>query len=255
MEHRLFIGDFYFAFKKYDDTEIMSFKEYETKTNHTDYFATVDKKDIEYEDKITNYEYNEWRLYYTAIQRNIVGWLPLNDALTLHSVIVDVMGTGVAFAAKSGTGKSTHMDLWQKLLGDKMTVVNGDKPIVRFFDKETAAKVDENPEKNHTEPTLPDIPYAYGTPWMGKENLGCNMRTPLKHICFIERSETNSVEKMAASDAVNLIFNQVYIPKDPMAAMKTMELVNKLLNKCEIWKIKCNMDPAAAEVAYNAIFG
>lgn len=154
----------------------------------------------------------------------------------LHSAVFDVDGTGVALAAHSGTGKTTHMLLWQKLLGDRLKIVNGDKPIVRFFDEE------------------PDIPYAYGTPWNGKERLGCNMRTPLKHLCFIERAEKNSCEKMGKQEAVNLIFNQVYMPKDSAAAVETMKLINRLISSCRLWKIKCNMDIEAAETAYNKIF-
>ena len=155
----------------------------------------------------------------------------------LHSACFDVEGTGVVFAAHSGTGKTTHMLLWQKLLGDKMTIVNGDKPIVRFFEDE------------------PNVPYAYGTPWNGKERLGCNMRTPVKHICFIERSETNYVEKLEPSEIIDLIFNQVYMPKDPVAVANTMGLINRFINCCSIWKIHCYMDISAAEVAYNNIFG
>ena len=100
----------------------------------------------------------------------------------------------------------------------------------------------------------PECPYAYGTPWNGKEGLGCNMRTPLKHICFIERSLTNSCEPMDKKDAVDLMFNQVYMPTDPQAAMCTMQLIDRLLSSCKLWKIKCNMEPQAAEVAYNTIF-
>ena len=172
-----------------------------------------------------------------AIHRKIAERLPLHDAFLLHSACFDVNGTGVAFAAHSGTGKTTHMLLWQKILGDKMTVVNGDKPIVRFFENE------------------PETPYAYGTPWCGKENLGCNMRTPLKHICFIERADKNSCEPLDKSDAVNLIFNQVYMPKDPAAMMKTMQLIDRLLSCCKLWKIRCNMESDAAETSFNAIFG
>lgn len=175
-------------------------------------------------------------LEFIAIFRKISDWLPLHNAFVLHSATFDVDGVGVAFAAHSGTGKTTHMRLWQELLGERMTIVNGDKPIVRFFDDE------------------PECPYAYGTPWNGKEGLGCNMRTPLKHICFIERSLTNSCEPMDKKDAVDLMFNQVYMPTDPQAAMCTMQLIDRLLSSCKLWKIKCNMEPQAAEVAYNTIF-
>ncbi len=170
-----------------------------------------------------------------AILRKISEWLPQNNAFVLHSATFDVEGVGVAFAAHSGTGKTTHMNLWQQLLGDKMTIVNGDKPIIRFFDDE------------------PETPYAYGTPWNGKERLGCNMRTKLKHICFIERSETNYVEKVQKNAVIDRIFNQVYMPKDPMAVMNTMQLIDRLLSCTNLWIIHCNMEPEAAEVAYNAI--
>lgn len=173
---------------------------------------------------------------FAAALRKLAEWLPLHNAFVLHSAVFDVDGTGVALAAHSGTGKTTHMLLWQKLLGDRLKIVNGDKPIVRFFDSE------------------PNIPYAYGTPWNGKEHLGCNMRTPLKHLCFIERAEKNSCEKMGKQEAVNLIFNQVYMPKDSAAALETIKLINRLISSCRLWKIKCNMDIEAAETAYNEIF-
>lgn len=171
------------------------------------------------------------------IHQKIGEWLPLQNAFVMHGATFDVDGTGIAFAAHSGTGKTTHMLLWQKLLGDRLKIVNGDKPIVRFFNNE------------------PNTPYAYGTPWNGKERLGCNMRTPLKHICFIERAEQNSCERISKADAVNLVFNQVYMPKDLLAAENTIGLIDRLISSCNLWKIKCNMDISAAETAYNTIVG
>lgn len=173
----------------------------------------------------------------TASFRKFAEQLPLHNAFVLHSACFDVDGIGVAFAAHSGTGKTTHMRLWQELLGERMTVVNGDKPIVRFFYDE------------------PETAYAYGTPWNGKEGLGCNMRTHLQHICFIERSETNSCSPINKNEALNLILKQVYMPKNPQALLCTVQLIDRLLSCCKLWKINCNMEPQAAEVAYNTIFG
>ena len=212
--------------------------DYKSSETREDIHIDIQLNDIENEMKIseTKYDAPNAVLHSAAIQRKFSEWLPLNNAFMMHAATFEVNGVGVAFAAYSGTGKTTHMRLWQQLLGDKMVVVNGDKPIVRFFDEE------------------PNTPYAYGTPWNGKERLGCNMRTPLKHICFIERSKTNFVEKMNKADAVNLIFNQVYMPKDPIAVMNTMQLIDRLLSCCNLWKIHCNMEPQAAEIAYETIF-
>lgn len=207
---------------------------YQCDFSHTDLKVSITKSEIEAERGDLKEPGYSGYLESIAISRKIAEWLPLHNAFVLHSAVFDVDGTGVAFAAKSGTGKTTHMLLWQQLLGDRLTIVNGDKPIVRFFD---------------------DIPYAYGTPWNGKEKLGTNTRTPLKHICFIERSKTNFVERLDKSQAVDYIFNQVYMPKDKIAAMNTIQFIDRLLSCCQLWKIHCNMEPDAAETAYREIFG
>lgn len=211
---------------------------YKSSETREDIHIDIQLNDIENEMKIseTKYDAPNAVLHSAAIQRKFSEWLPLNNAFMMHAATFEVNGVGVAFAAHSGTGKTTHMRLWQQLLGNKMVVVNGDKPIVRFFDEE------------------PNTPYAYGTPWNGKERLGCNMRTKLKHICFIERSETNFVEPMKKEDVINLIFNQIYMPKDPIALMNTIQLVDRLLSCCNLWKIHCNMEPEAAKIANETIF-
>ncbi len=232
------IADFNISFEndiKYYD-RIM--REYTAEFDSPDFAFGISDDDIKYEKEIYR---EEAEVNHPSVFKKIVLFrklseeLPKHNAFVLHSACFDVDGVGVAFAAHSGTGKTTHMNLWQKLLGDKMTVVNGDKPIVRFFDDE------------------PQTPYAYGTPWSGKERLGCNMRTPLKHICFIERSETNYVDKMDKNSVVDRLIKQVYMPKDPVALINTMALVDRLLSCCDFWIIHCDMKPEAAEVAYNTI--
>lgn len=205
-----------------------------------DISVNISDADIEFEKQAVKEETpNTYLTTYklAALFRKMAENLPEWDAFVLHSACFDVEGTGVAFAAHSGTGKTTHMGLWQQYLGEKMVVVNGDKPIIRFFPEE------------------PDIPYAYGSPWNGKEHFGCNMRTKLRHICFIERSETNFVEKIDKKAAVDRIMKQVYMPENPQAMLKTIELINRLFSCCELWIIHCNMESQAAEIAYNAVFG
>ena len=171
-----------------------------------------------------------------SMLRKFCAWALDKNTFFLHSALIDVNGTGVAFAAPSGTGKTTHMRLWQQLLGNKMTVVNGDKPIVRFFDDTK-------------------YPVGYGTPWCGKERYGINGKTEIKHFCFIERSETNSCEKVESSQVLDLFFKQVILPRNkPDSISKTLKLADMFLKNVTVWKIKCNMDISAAKVAYDTIF-
>ena len=201
-----------------------------------DFKIELTEQDINSERELADGEFSNSYLETIAFYRKLADILPSKNAFVLHSAFFEVEGEGIAFAAHSGTGKTTHMRLWKKLLGDKMKVVNGDKPIIRFFDED------------------PKTPYGYGTPWNGKERMGTNSKAPLKHICFIERATDNSCEPMAVADVVDLIFNQVYMPKNPLGAVATIQLINRLVNSCNLWKIKCNMDIEAAATAYNTIF-
>lgn len=234
------LGDFDFDITCRSSYAAKKLEPYAVPSGTPELCVEVTDKLLEVEDKISQAEqgvkFGKGSLEFTAIHRQIADWLPHRGAFVMHSAIISVGGSGVAFSAHSGTGKTTHMLLWRKLLGDKLSIINGDKPIIRFFNNE------------------PDTAYAYGTPWNGKEGFGENSRVKLENICLIERSEQNSVELLSASDAVDLAFNQTYMPRSPEGAVATMSLMNRLLGCCRLWRIRCNMSPDAAETAYNAIF-
>ena len=67
-----------------------------------------------------------------AVYRKIAERMPVYDTFLFHGSAVAVDGWGYLFAAKSGTGKSTHARLWQQLLGDRLIYVNDDKPLIRI---------------------------------------------------------------------------------------------------------------------------
>ena len=46
------------------------------------------------------------------------------DAAVFHAALISFDGRGVAFAAPSGIGKSTHIKLWSRLFGDRVECVN-----------------------------------------------------------------------------------------------------------------------------------
>ncbi|MBO5020522.1 MAG: hypothetical protein J6D52_07650 [Clostridia bacterium] len=202
--------------------------------SNVDITVTVSEEEIQKEKNLIpeNERVNEAYYETVCVYRNLAKQLWQYNSLVFHAATIKVDGRAIAFAAKSGTGKTTHMRLWQQLLGENLTVINGDKPIIRFIDGN---------------------PTAFGTPWQGKESLGDNICAPLTDICFIVRSETNSTEKVTSEEIFDKIFNQILLPDDFMGRVTTLELVNNLLKKCNLWLIKCNMDIDAAATAYNAI--
>ena len=199
-----------------------------------DLTVKVTDAELEAERKIAGDGYSPGYLESICAYRQIAMKLPENDALLMHGATFELDGRGIIFIARSGVGKSTHTFAWKRLYGDKMTVVNGDKPIIRFFD---------------------GVPYAYGTPWAGKERLQNNTRARLTDICILERGVVNSTVKVEPAEYLDQIMQQVLHPADPMAALKTLELVDGLAQKCNFWNIKCNISDEAAIVSHDAIFG
>ncbi len=169
-----------------------------------------------------------------AVYRKIAQTLLDRDILLYHGSCVAVDGVAYLFTAKSGTGKSTHVELWRQLFGQRVTIVNDDKPLLAV--SETGVT-------------------AYGTPWDGKHRRSTNMGCPLKAICILERSQTNQIVPVSVKEGYALLLQQTYRPKDPLALAKTLKLLDKLLSRVEIYRLGCNMDPSAALVSYRGMNG
>lgn len=166
--------------------------------------------------------------------RKLCVQLPLFDAMLLHGSVISCDGRGIAFLARSGVGKTTHTMLWKRVYGERIRIINGDKPIIRFWD---------------------GVPFAYGTPWAGKEKLQSNARVQLTDICLIERSPVNSVTKADPVDCIDFLMQQILHPSEPTAAEKTLGLLDGLLSGCNLWVIKCNVSDEAAIIAHDTIIG
>ncbi len=198
-----------------------------------DIYIEITQEDIENERKMADGNFFDNYLEYICAYRKIANEIIKFDAFVMHGTVISVEDRGIIFTALSGTGKTTHMLYWQELLGDKLTVINGDKPIIRFFD---------------------GVPYAFGTPWAGKESFHTNARVELKDICLIERADINEVVPLTGFQVVSVFVKQIYKPSNPDLINKTFDLANNLLSNCNLRKIRCIKDISAAKTAYSTIF-
>lgn len=157
------------------------------------------------------------------------------DAAVFHAALISFDGQGVAFAALSGTGKTTHIRLWKKLFSDRVEIINGDKPLFTLRDGKF---------------------FASGMPWCGKENWGCNKTVPLKAVCFIERAEQNSISPLTENrEIMSRLFLQLAMPEEQHLMVKYLEFANKLIKTVPFFLLRCNMDINAAYIAHDGIFG
>ncbi len=154
--------------------------------------------------------------------------------MMLHSSCIVVDGKAYLFTADSGTGKSTHTNLWLNLFGDRAYILNDDKPALRLVD---------------------GVWYAYGTPWSGKNDISVNTRIPVAGIACLDRGEKNEIERFTGVEAIQAIIKQVNRPRLIDYRIKLLALLDKLLTQVPVWKLRCNMDPEAAIVSYEAMSG
>ena len=169
-----------------------------------------------------------------AVYRKIADKMIDYDTILFHGSVIAIDGIGYLFTAKSGTGKSTHTRLWRELFGERAVMVNDDKPLI---------KVSENGIM------------VYGTPWDGKHRLSTNISVPLKAVCILDRSEKNRIEKVTADSVYNMLVQQVYRPQNPQKLLKTLQLIDVLSENVGLYRLGCNMNISAAELAYKATKG
>lgn len=157
------------------------------------------------------------------------------NGFMLHSSAVAYENKAYLFSAPSGTGKSTHTEIWQRVFGkDKAVIINDDKPVIRADGEKF---------------------YVYGTPWSGKSDKNLNIKVPLWGICFIERSETNKIERISTREAVWMILNQTIRPPQADVIDKLLAIIDKLLKNVPVYRLGCNMEDEAALVSYEGMRG
>ena len=105
-------------------------KDYETDENDFDFTVTVTENDIINEKEIAP-NFPDFLYESSATLRKISKEIFNNyNGVLFHSVAIEYRGKAYIFTAKSGTGKTTHIMLWKKCLGDKVKIINGDRKSV-----------------------------------------------------------------------------------------------------------------------------
>jgi hypothetical protein len=154
-----------------------------------------------------------------------------NQGLVLHASVIAYMGSGIAFTAPSGYGKSTHTRLWEKYFGAE--VINDDCPVIRC---------DSN------------YPVVYGTPWCGSRHKSVNTSVPLSAIVILEQAKCNSITQPAIKEAIPLLMPRFYLPFYSKELID-IALINaeRIIESVPIYLLKCKPDREAAEMVHQCI--
>lgn len=155
-----------------------------------------------------------------------------HDTLLMHSSVVENNGKAYMFLGVSGSGKSTHSDMWVAHIPGS-TLVNDDNPVLRI---------------------APDgTPTMYGSPWSGKRPVYMNVHYPIGGFAAIEKNKENKIHKESIPNAFGILLSSCSTMKfDKEVHMKICGTVSRVLEKVPVHTLYCRPDAEAAEVSSNA---
>lgn len=107
------------------------------------------------------------------------------NTLLMHASVTMHNGKGYIFLGKSGTGKSTHSQLWINNI-ENCELLNDDNPILR---------VEDNGEVR-----------VYGSPWSGKTPCYRNLDVPVGAIVDLHQAKKNVIKRQSLPNAYASIY-------------------------------------------------
>lgn len=175
--------------------------------------------------------------------REMIGWffmvafgqgvLPHNTIMIHASTVERNQDEAYAFLGKSGTGKSTHSQLWLRYLKG-FSLLNDDNPVIRIFDDRQV--------------------FIYGTPWSGKTVCYRNLKVKLRGLIRLEQAaENNFVLKKNSESLIMLLPSCTAIRWNKMLFNSMVNTVEAIIGVIPVAMLDCLIDEAAVRVAYNGI--
>lgn len=197
-----------------------------------DYIITMNKEDLENEASNSNDGHVYVNEEISALYRKIADLLVEEQIIVFHSSAFKVDGCGFLITARSGVGKSTHVNLLEQYIGEEFEYINDDKPLLLVDDEVT----------------------IFSTPWNGKERRGNNNSAPLKAIIFLNRGLENTYKVIHQKEEIYIkMLSQIYLPRDKAKREKALKIADQLLKKVNFCEIYVNKDLESAKMTYERI--
>ena len=155
------------------------------------------------------------------------------STLLFHSSVVMENGFGYMFLGKSGTGKSTHSQLWLETIQGAM-LLNDDNPVVRAYPG--------------------GMVYVYGSPWSGKTHCYKNDYSTLGGIVMLDQAKVNRITQVDEGEAYQDIITSVSgTAWNGRIRNGQHQTALKLLHYVPFYHLKCRPDHEAAKVCYEVV--
>ncbi len=149
-----------------------------------------------------------------------------NGLFFLHSASLLYQKKAWLFSGKSGTGKSTHTNLWKEEY--QVELINGDLNMIGIKD---------------------GTAWVYGQPWCGTSGICTEKNFPLGGIIFLKQAKDNICEMPETSEKLLAIAQRLISPTwDEKLLKRNLSFAEQLEKHCLVWRLSCTPDKKAAIV-------
>lgn len=164
----------------------------------------------------------------TALMIQFAFFTASRDTLLLHASAVIHQGIAFAFLGKSGTGKSTHSNLWLKLFPGT-ELLNDDNPVLRI---QTDGSV-----------------FLYGSPWSGKTPAYHNCSAPLGALVRLRQSPQNRIVPLDLTEAYLAVSSSVsafHLRGEEALKQNLHGTLAAAVGNTPVFQLQCRPDAEAA---------
>lgn len=143
----------------------------------------------------------------------------------IHSVsVLNDDNTAVLFSALSGTGKSTHAGIWERVYGIK--TINGDLNLLGIREGK---------------------PVVYGIPWCGTSNIYSEKTYDLKGIVLLRRDKEDVIEELSEEQKIIAVQQRMISPFwTDEDFTRSIEFTKELIQKIKVCRAHVTMNDTAA---------
>ena len=170
--------------------------------------------------------------YYMETGRVFCNEMLRFDGMMLHASAVMVDGRVFLFSGPCGMGKSTHANLYLELFGERASVINDDKPVLRRVNNKW---------------------YAYGTPWCGKDGINRNAKGPVAGTCFLKRGDTKIIKLEPKESVSHIIMQTQNYQTDREQMIRLLSLVDLAAREIPVFEFYNHADKEDAAITYESM--
>lgn len=158
-----------------------------------------------------------------------------HGAILMHSSVPVKDGRGYLFQGKSGTGKSTHCELWLKHI-EETERINDDNPVVRIMPDNTA--------------------WVFGSPWSGKTPIYKQVGYPIGGFLRLHQAPHNKIRRLSKLEGFASILSSCStMIWDKPSYNAICDTISAVATVTGCFDLECLPDRDAAILSYTTMSG